>query len=74
MKLAVIQCINGNYSVVAEGIESMQAAKVAFYDRCKMLWNAEDVLSGQVAVFDETLAVFDNCIEHIYHGSQPVED
>lgn len=38
MKLSIINCVNGNFSVVAEGITTDQTARVQFHDRCKVLW------------------------------------
>lgn len=71
MKLAVIQCINSNFFVVAEGIETEQAARVAFHERCKILWNAPDVLTGEVAIVDEQLDVYQGLKELIHHDAQP---
>jgi hypothetical protein len=67
MKLSIIQCVNGSYSVVAEGITTEQAALVAFHDRCKILWNAPDVITGEVAIFDEQLDVYHGYKELITH-------
>ena len=67
MKLAVIQCVNGNYSIVAEGIEEEQAAMVAFHDRCKILWNASDVITGEVAIITESLDLYKGNKEMIRH-------
>lgn len=68
MALSIIQCVNGNYSVVAEGLEEGQSAKVNFHQRCATLWNASDVRVGEVAVMNEQLEVWDNCIEQIIHA------
>lgn len=70
MKLSIIQCVNGSYSVVAEGLTTEQAALVEFHNRCRILWNAEDVITGEVAIFDEQLDVFQGKKEYITH--QPV--
>lgn len=73
MKLSLIQCVNGNFSVLSEhGNE--QAALVAFHDRCKILWNAPDVLTGEVAIVDEQLDVFKSYKEFISHEPTPVEE
>lgn len=45
---AIIECINGHYSVRAEGIAELSAAKVQYHDRCKILWNAPDVVYATV--------------------------
>lgn len=74
MKLAIINCVNGNFSVIAEGIETDQAARVAFHDRCKILWNAPDVLTGEVAVVDEQLDVYQGLKELIHHEPQSISE
>ena len=71
MKLSIIQCVNGSYSVVAEGITTEQAALVAFHDRCKILWSAPDVITGEVAIFDEQLDVYHGYKELITHTPTP---
>ena len=71
MKLAIIRCINGNFSIAAEGIETEQAALVAFHNQCAALWNAPDVTTGEVAVLDEQLDVYHGCKEFISHAPQP---
>ena len=40
MKYAIIECINGNYFIRAEGLTSIEAAKVQYHGRCQALWNA----------------------------------
>lgn len=70
MKLAIINCVNGNFSVISEGITTDQAARVQFHDRCKILWNAPDVLTGEVAVLDEQLDVYQGLKELIHHDPQ----
>ena len=70
--LALIQCVNGNYSVVAEGL-SEQSAMVQFHDRCKILWNATDVINANVAIVDEKLKVYNGRNEYIYHNVEPTE-
>lgn len=73
MKLAIINCVNGTFAVVAEGITTEQAARVQFHDRCKVLWNAADVLTGEVAVVDEQLDVYQALKELIHHDAQQPE-
>lgn len=70
MKLAIITCINGNFSIVAEGIETDQAAKVAFHGQCQTLWNEPAVITGEVAIVDEQLDIYHGCKELIHHNSQ----
>ena len=67
MKLAVIQCSNGSFSIVSEHGEDKQAAIVAFHERSKILWNAADVITGEVAIVDEQLDVVDGYKEFISH-------
>ncbi len=71
MKYAVIQCVNGTFSIVSEHGENLQAARVAFHDRCRILWNASDVIEGYVAIIDSNLTYVDGRIEKITH---PVEE
>ena len=67
MKLAIIQCVNGNFSIVSEHGNNEQAAKVAFHDHCKILWNAPDVITGETAIVDEQLDVYEGYKEFISH-------
>lgn len=67
MKLALVQCVNGNFTVVSEHGTNEQAAKVAFFDRCKILWNESDVVTGEVAIVDEQLDIFEGYKEFIHH-------
>ena len=67
MKLAIVQCVNGTYSVVAEGLTTEQAALVAFHNRCMILWNAPDVITGEVAILDEQLDIYHGYKELITH-------
>ena len=71
MNYALIQCVNGNFSIVSEHGDNLQAARVAFHDRCKILWNASDVIEGFVAILDSNLTYVDGKIEKIEH---PVEE
>lgn len=67
MKYSLIQCVNGSFSIVSEHGENLQAARVAFHDRCKILWNASDVIEGYVAIIDSNLSYVDGRIEKITH-------
>lgn len=70
MKLAIITCINGNFKVEAEGFTTEQAALVAFHGTAQTLWNAPDVLTGEVAIVDEQLDIYHGCKEFIRHTAQ----
>lgn len=69
MKYALIQCVNGNFSIVSEHGENLQAARVAFHDRCRILWNAADVAEAQVAILTSDLTYVDGRIETITHAT-----
>lgn len=70
MKLAIVTCINGNFKVEAEGFASEQAALVAFHGKAQTLWNAPDVLTGEVAIVDEQLDIYKGYKELIRHSAQ----
>ena len=57
MKYAIIKVVNGSYSVHAEGITTIEAAKVQFHAVCQTLWNAADVNTAMVMIADENIDV-----------------
>lgn len=67
MKYAIIKVVNGSFSIHAEGITAIEAAKVQFHGLCQTLWNAADVLSAHVAIVDEQLDVVEGYKESIHH-------
>lgn len=67
MKYAIVKVINGNYSIHAEGITDVNAAKVQFHGLCQTLWNAADVNTACVMITDENLDVVDGYKEFISH-------
>ena len=71
MKMAIIKCINGNFSIHAEGITDVSAAKTQFHGLCQTLWNAPDVLSAYVMIADEQLDVVEGYKEYVHHEPQP---
>ena len=71
MKYAIIKCINGNFSVHAEGFTDLANAKTNYHGLCQTLWNAPDVLSAHVSIVDEQLDVVDGYKESIHHTAQP---
>ncbi len=73
MNYAVIQCVNGTFSVVSEHGKNLQAARVAFHDRCMILWNAPDVKVGYVAILADDLTYVDGRIEKITHVTESEE-
>lgn len=72
MNYAIIKCINGNYSVHAEGITDLTSAKVQFHGLCQTLWNAPDVITAEVKIMDENLDRVEDYKEFITHPA-PVE-
>ena len=69
MKYAILKCINGNYFVHAEGITTIEAAKVTFHGLCQTLWNSPDVLSAHVMIADEQLDPVEGYKEYIHHDA-----
>lgn len=66
-KYYIIQMSNGVISIISEW-DDITKAIVAFHDRCKILWNAEDVIEGIVQlVYSADLAVVSGYSEKISH-------
>lgn len=63
MVYAIIKCVNGNYSVHAEGLTDLTQAKVNYYGLCQALWAASDVYTGCVAIVNENLDVYNENTE-----------
>lgn len=55
MKFAIVKVVNGNYSIHAEGITTIENAKTQFHGLCQTLWDAPDVISACVMIVDENL-------------------
>lgn len=72
MKYAVVQCVNGNFSIVAEYTDNIQGAIVRFHQVCANLWNTQDVISANVRIIDERQNTVMNMSEDIKHD-QPEE-
>ena len=73
MKYAIVKVINGNYFIDAEGITDIASAKVQYHGLCKTLWNAPDVITGEVMIADENLDCVEGYKEFIQHEPQPQE-
>lgn len=69
MKYAILKCVNGNYSVHAEGITTIEAAKVQFHGLCQTLWNAPDVVTAHVMIADEQLDPVEGYKEFVHHDA-----
>lgn len=75
MTYAIINVVNGVYTVFAEGITSLASAKVTFHSRCTVLWNASDVVTAMVMIADENLDAVEGYKEYIHHEvSAPVAE
>ena len=70
MKYAIIKAINGNYSVHAEGITDINAAKTSFHQLCATLWNAPDVVTATVKIMDENLDNAEGYRDFISHPQE----
>ena len=70
MTYAIIEEINGTFHVRAEGIQTIEAAKVQFHGRCQALWNEPSVLSAHVMIADTQLDVVAGYKESIHHTAQ----
>ena len=70
MKYAIIKCINGNYSVHAEGFTDLSSAKTQFHVLCQTLWNADDVVTAYVMIVDEQLDCVEGYKEFIHHEAE----
>lgn len=70
---SVIQCVNGSYRVVAEGL-SESGAKMKFWEVCRTLENASDVVLGQVAILNQQLQIFGGYTEQFVHMPEPEEN
>ncbi len=71
MKYAIIECVNGNYFIRAEGITVLENAITQYHARCQTLWNAQDVITAYVMIVDEQLDVVERYKEFIHHGVEP---
>ena len=57
-KYAIVNCVNGNFLISSEH-ETKESAIIAFHNRSAALWNASDVISASVTLFDDNLYVID---------------
>ena len=70
MKYAILKAINGNFTIDSEFSE-LQLAKLKFHGVCQTLWNAPDVLTGEVMIVDEQLNCVEGYREYIFHETEP---
>ena len=71
MIYSIIKVVNGSYTIHAEGYTDISKAKVAFHGLCQILWNASDVITGEVAIMDENLNCAEGYKEFIHHEPIP---
>lgn len=73
-KYYVLQSSNGTVSIVSEW-NDLNSAIVDYHDRCKVLWNAKDVIEGYVEiVYSAGLDVVSGYKETITHSVEPIEE
>lgn len=66
----IIQSSNGTVTITSEW-DDLTKAIVAFHDKCKILWNAPDVIEGIVQiVYSADLAVVGGYSEKISHPQE----
>lgn len=70
MKYAILKCVNGNYSVQADGITDIANAKVQYHGLCQTLWNAPDVITACVILANEQFDVVEGYKEFISHEAE----
>lgn len=74
MKYAVIKCINGNFSVHAEGFTDINSAKISFHQFCAALWNDPGTEKATVKIVDEQLDCVENYREFIHHETEQTNE
>lgn len=76
MKYAIIKCINGNFSIHAEGFTTLASVKTNYHGLCQSLWNAQDVITATVMIVDEQMDCVEDYKEFITHeptNSEPAQ-
>ena len=74
MKYAIIECINGNYFIRAEGITDLAVAKTQWHGRCQTLWNEPSVITAHVIIADEQLNAVEGYRELIHHEQEQTNE
>lgn len=70
MKYAIVDVVNGNYFIRAEGITTLESAKMQFHARCQALWSASDVETATVIIADENLDYVEGYREFIKYETE----
>lgn len=55
MKFAIVEVVNGHFTIAVEGFTDVDMAKVNYHGICQALWNASDVQTACVMIVDENL-------------------
>lgn len=67
MKYALITSINGNFKIESEHGEDLNAAQMAWHQKCRTLEGADDVIFATCMVSDEKLNPVNGLYEKIEH-------
>ena len=70
MKYSIIECVNGNFFIRAEGITVLKNAITQWHNRCETLWSASDVITAHVMIANEQLEVVEGYKEFIHHETE----
>lgn len=70
MKYSVVKVVNGNFSIEAE-TSDLNSAKVTFHGLCQSLWNASDVVTARVKIFNDSLDLVGDYDDFIDHRETP---
>lgn len=73
MKYAVVSTSNGTFSIDAEWNNNLQGARNSYWDRCKALNAAPDVIRAVVTLVNENWDVVEDKKEIIEHEVEPEE-
>ena len=71
MRYALVTCINGNYKIESEHGTDLNAAQMAWHQKCRSLEGAPDVITAVCMVADENFGTVGSLYEKIEH---PAED
>ena len=67
MKHAIITCVNGSFTIEAEGYNSLESAKVFYAGKWQAMLNAPDVITGAIMIVNENLECVEGYKEFISH-------
>ena len=71
MKYALVTCINGNYKIESEHGEDLNAAQMAWHQKCRSLEGADDVVTSVCMVANEDLGTVGGLYEKIDRSVKP---